>query len=325
MHEVQASTPTGTEIKQTVNVDAKESGSLRTMTFPFSQMTTPKPRMTTDSKATTAPRIVAEARPSSVGRMIAASVAVILLAALAVTAYFVLRGPRPTTALTDQTGPQPDRELADAQKQLADIQKQLADLQHKEQEMSEAEKERIEAEKKRLEAEKKKLESEQKAEQTRPEEPAKATSTETPLTQPPPTEAKETPAKETPSTSAADPNTCIAVYVTGPDGQPVPGVRIVCAEGGNISSPGSQSGLTNPGGRWSGCGLAPGSSVKVVVLGGRRPLEARSVTVSPGSNFVPIQLAMLPRREMQAEPGSEVGGESARPIRPGRRFPLRKP
>ncbi|HEY7545596.1 MAG TPA: protein kinase, partial [Blastocatellia bacterium] len=266
LHEVQATAPSGALLKRTVEVKQQESGSFRTMTFPFGH---------------TAPTKIDRDEPSRKGKMAAAAAAVILLLALAATAYFVIRGPR-TSALTDENKSQ--EELAATQRQLSEVQRQLEELQKKSQDASESEKEKVEAERKRLEAEKKKLEAQQKPAEEKPAEPEKPTSTDAAI---PPAPARQE------NQEAADSNTCLVVAVTGPDGQPAVGVRVVCEEkaGGSV-----HHGRTGPNGRWHQCGFTPGSSVRIVLFGGRNILGTEQRVIQRGPNLAFLRIDREPRR-----------------------------
>ncbi len=305
LHEVQATAPSGALVKQTVAVNKQDSGSFRTMTFsslPTAQ-SQPKPA-------------VIEGEPSRAGKKMAAAVAIILLLALATTAYFVIRGPR-TTALTDENKSQ--EELATTQKQLLELQRQLEELQKKA-EGGTAEKEEIEAERKRLEAEKKKLESQQKPGEEKTAAPEKPVSTESALTNPPapPTE----PARE--ENQAADSNTCLVIAVTRPDGQPAPGIRIVCDENTG-STPKVHHGHTGANGRWHQCGFTPGSSVRIALFGGRRILGTDQRVIQRGPNLAFLRVEGNPRKEAAIDPGAQSDDQPAPVIRPRRPLIRRRP
>lgn len=302
MHEVQASAPGGSLIKQTVAVNKQDSGSFRTMTFPFGH---------------TAPTQAKVSRNGSAGKKIAAAVAVILLLALAATAYFVIRGPQRASVPVDQNTSADSK----SEDEIANLRRQIEELQKKEQESSLAEKEKIESERKRLEAEKKKLESQQKPGEEKPAAPEKSAPTESALTNPPSTE----PAKQQSQEAAvADSNTCLVVAVTGPDGQPAAGVRIVCDENSGSLIP--HRGHTGANGRWHECGFTPGSSIRIVLFRGRAILGTEQRVIQRGPNLAFLRIDRDPRKEAAPDPGAQTGDQPAPagPVRPGRRPLLRR-
>jgi hypothetical protein len=311
-HELSANTPTGVEIKQTVNVTANDNQSPNSMTFPFSQMTVPKPAATEPTPAMEQKTVSLGSEPSPRGKAIAAAAAVLLLVALAAAAYVLMR--KPEQAMTSSNQAPAAEELAKTQSQLMEVQKQLAELKSKEQGLSDAEKERL----MRLEAEQKKLESQKGGGEKPAEELTKADTAEALAQVPAP---PQTPASQAPpdaqASGVSDPNTCVAVYVTGPDGRPAQGMRIVCAKSSGDGAPQISSGQTGPRGRWQGCGLVPGSPVKILVFSGRALLETRSLVLSAGQNYIEIQVASTPRKERVTEP-EEQASEPAPPGGPFR-------
>ncbi|MEW6210337.1 MAG: protein kinase [Acidobacteriota bacterium] len=300
LHEIQATAPSGALIKRTVAVGKQDSGSSRTMTFSSFQ------------SAPTQSKTASIAREAT-GKKIAAAVTVILLLALATTAYFVLRSPR-TTALTDQDKSQ--EELAATQRQLSEVQRQLEELQKKSESGSLDEKEKIEAERKRLEAEKKKLESAQKPEEEKTAAPEKTTATDAALTSAP---GSEPVAEENQPPPAADSNTCLLIAVTDPEGRPAVGVRIVCEETGSL--PKIHRGLTGANGRWHECGFTPGSTVRIILHGGRRLLATEQRVIQRGPNLAFITIRD-PRKIIA--PDEAQTDRPAPDPRPGRRPLLRR-
>ena len=272
-HEVRVTAPSGASAQSVVTVRPEDSGSLKTIALPVGE-----------AKTTVRAPLVIRPEASGTGKRLAVAATVILLLALVAAAFYVIRGPgrpaettpaqtqQPTTASEEaapatptnpgspETGvKKPDADSSKAQKgaEKAALEKKLAEAE------------------KKLADEKKAEKSATKAEPSAPAAvvPSHPAVPEPPKQQPPPVTN----------------NACVAVSVTGRDGQPVPQMRVAVQDADKSAI--VFNGRTNFNGRWQSCGLTAGQRIKVGVFGPRGALlGGKQAVLTSGQNSFEIQI-----------------------------------
>jgi outer membrane biosynthesis protein TonB len=305
IHELQVRTPTGETGKRLVTLTQEDTGSYKTLAMPFttgeSPLKTTGPQVAADTaKApvvipSTGPATVAMGSksapdPAATKKRVAMAVAAVLLLALVASAYFVLRKPNVNSAgdvVTNITTPNPaPTPPADNQPNQSAATTDAA--------KTDAEREAMDREKAQLEREKKALE---KKEQEIAEKNTQG-GQEKPQPAAPSPAQPATPTPPANSQGQAEAGTgCVGARILGPDGEPLQGVRVMFT-----GSTGVQMKRTGPNGMCNVCGLAVGSSVKIMALAGGPP-ETRDVTVRPGQSGTEIRL----NRPLRMGPGGRPG------------------
>jgi len=251
-YEIRATTPSGATATRAVSVTTQDTGALKTMTLPLTQATVTG---------------AAPSRPeqSRGGRQMAAAAVVILLLALAAAAYFVLRGPSraqtgpaqnmastgtaPAPSPDSSSAKQPDAETDN--QQASEDKKKAADARRQ------AEQEAAATEAHKKAAEKDKADKRD----TSSQKPAPPVAVQQPPVAAPPPAADTAP-------QPAGREGCVLVTVLDADGMPATRIKvglIDVSEGGGPSA--RFGGFTGPKGHWQHCGLTPGHSVRVAVMG----------------------------------------------------------
>jgi hypothetical protein len=274
-HEVRVTAPSGASAQSVVTVRPEDSGSLKTIALPVGE-----------AKTTVRAPLVIRPEASGTGKRLAVAATVILLLALVAAAYYVIRGPgRPADTTTAQT---PQQTAAAGEAALpaptnpglpeTGIKKAEADSSK-----AQNDAEKVALEKKLAEAEKKlageKKAAEKNATKAEPSAPAAPVPSHPAVPEPP----KQQPP---PVTN----NACVAVSVTGLDGQPAPQMRVAVMQDPDKSAT-VLNGRTNFNGRWQSCGLTAGQRIKVGVFGPRGALlGGKQAVLSSGQNSVEIQI-----------------------------------
>jgi serine/threonine protein kinase len=272
-HEIRATAPSGATATRVVSVTPQDSGSLKTLALPLSQATF-------DVAAAASPE-----QPRT-GKQLAATAVVILLLALAAAAYFVLRGPSripgDAAATAEVTTPTPPPASSSAEQPVTqpDGQKpanQDSNKTGQDRPQTEQNAAVVEANKKATETAGK---SETKEQTTQQPVTSVTTVTATPAIQPPGSVSQP---------AAPDRDGCVLLTVQDAEGALVPGAKVGLMD----ESTGRRlSGRTGPKGHWRQCGLTPGHSVRVAILGplGAVVTSQAAVVTSPGT-FVTLRLA----------------------------------
>jgi hypothetical protein len=276
-HEIRATTPSGATATRVVSVTTQDTGALKTMTLPLTQAT-----------VTGAALPASRPEQSRRGKQMAAAAVVILLLALAAAAYFVLRGPAraqidPASNLASTaTAPAPAQEPSSANQTGAQTDAQQASEDRKKAADARRQAEQDAA---AIEAQKKAAVAKDKADKkdTSPQQPAPAITTPQPPVPVPP------PATDTvPPPAAAGREECVLVTVLDADGEPATNVRVGLMD---ESDGGRFNGRTGPKGHWQKCGLTPGHSVRVAVLGPLGGLlNSQTAVVAAPRTFITIRL-----------------------------------
>jgi len=288
-YEIRAATPTGAVGRRLVTVTAQDAAGLMTVTLPLTQAT-----------VTGGALPAGWPEQSRRGKQLAAAVVVILLLALAAAAYFVLRGPdraqveSASNSAAAGTTPAPAQESSSATqpgsqtdtKPSSEDKKKAADARRQ-----------AELEAAAIEAQKKAAETREKADtkETSPQQPAPAVTTPPPAVPAPPPAANPAPEPER-SSSVPGRDGCVVVTVLDSDGEPATGAKVGLMD----QSDGSRfGGRTGPKGHWQQCGLTPGHSVHVAVLGPRGGLlNSQTAVVAAPRTFVTLRL----QRKMEDAP-----------------------
>ncbi len=295
VHEVQVSAPSGATRKEFVTVTDQDTGSLKTITLPI-------PR----AALTGATVQVIKREPTRTGQRVAMAVVLVLLAALVAASYYVIRGPTRMNAPVESSSVLPPTQAPEPAPSTPPEPDTKATIQ-----LPEEKKPKDSAE---LAAQKKAREASRSDEKVLPEKqaqnPAAAAAVGHPAVIPAP--ALPDPPVQTQEQPPAAEGACIAVALTGPNGQPGSGVRLTLAlESGN-----SYSGQTNDKGRWHRCGLTIGQRGKLIVFGpAGGGLTSRPVIVTSSRNWVQIQIES-PSTHVNTEP------DGGRVFRPRRRPPF---
>jgi hypothetical protein len=272
-HEVRVTAPSGASAQSLVTVRPEDSGSLKTIALPVGE-----------AKTTVRAPLVIRREASGTGKRLAVAATVILLLALVAAAFYVIRGPgRPAETPPAQT----PQQTAVAGEAPAPTNPSLPEtgIKKAEADSSKAQNdaEKVALEKKLAEAEKKlageKKAAEKSAAKVEPSVPAAVVPSHPAVPEPP---KQQSP----PVTN----NACVAVSVTGLDGQPAPQMRVAVMQDPDKSST-VLNGRTNFNGRWQSCGLTAGQRIKVGVFGPRGALlGGKQAVLTSGQNSFEIQI-----------------------------------
>jgi len=256
-------------------VTTQDTGALKMMSLPL-----------TEATVAGATLVAGTPEQSGRGKQMAAAAVVILLLALAAAAYFALRGPGRTqvepasistvagipppasdpSAATQPAGQTDNQQPGDDKKKAADARRQ-----------AEQEAAAIEAQKKATEAKG----NAEKKDSTSQQPITSVTATQPAAPAPPP-------AAETVPPPAAGREGCVLVTVVDADGLPATGARVGLMD---ESDGGRFTGRTGPKGHWLQCGLTPGHSVRVAVLGPLGGLlNSQTAVVAASRTFVTIRV-----------------------------------
>jgi hypothetical protein len=217
------------------------------------------------------------------GKQLAAAAVVVLLLALAAAAYFVLQRPdrnrEPVTAVSlAPAAPaalgQESSSAAQASKPPQNIedQKKAADEEGKKQDAA------------AIEAQKKAAETKDKTDKraTALQQPTAPAIVPAPLTPAPPVTANPLTGPSRGSTAPSH-DGCLIVTVVDANNEPVGGAKVMLEQTGS-------RGRTGPKGHWQECGLTPGQSIRVGVLGPRGALLGSQTAVVASRTFVTIRI-----------------------------------
>ena len=274
-HEIRATAPSGATATRVVSVTSEDTGSLKTMALPLSQ-------------ATLGVAAAPSPEQSRTGKQLAAAAVVIMLLALAAAAYFVLQGSSrtpgdsATTPTAEVTTPAPTLESSsvappmgqpDAQQPADENSKKTGEDRRQTEQNAAA----VEANKKVTETASK---SDKKDQTTQQPVTSVTPAPATPAIQPP---------GSVPQPTAPSRDGCVLLTVQDADGAPVPGARVGLMD---ESAGGRFTGRTGPKGHWRQCGLTPGHSVRVAILGplGGVVTSQAAVVTTPGT-FVTLRLS----------------------------------
>jgi hypothetical protein len=226
----------------------------------------------------------------------AAAAVVILLLALAAAAYFVLRGPsRGQTGpaqnmASTATAPAPSPDSSSAKQTDAQTDKQQAS--EDKQQTSEDKKKAADA-RRQAEQDAAAIEAQKKAAETKNKADKKDTSSQQPAphvaVQQPPVPAP--PAADT-APQPAGREGCVLVTVLDADGMPATGIKVGLIDESEGAGPSSRlGGFTGPKGHWQRCGLTPGHSVRVAVMGPLGGLlNSQTAIVAGPRTFITLHL-----------------------------------
>jgi len=260
-YEIRATTPSGATATEVVSVTTQDTGAFKTITLPLTQ-----------APVTGAALAASRPEQSRRGKQMAAAAVVILLLALAAAAYFVLRGP--SRAHTDpaqntaSSGPAPAPSPDSSSVKQPDAQTDNQQASEDKQQTSEDRKKAVDA-RRQAEQEAAATEAHKKA-----AEKDKADKRDTSSQKPAPPVAVQQPPVAAPPPAAdtapqpAGREGCVLVTVLDADGMPATRIKvglIDVSEGGGPSA--RFGGFTGPKGHWQHCGLTPGHSVRVAVMG----------------------------------------------------------
>lgn len=268
-HEIRATAPTGATATSVVSVTAQETGALKTMSLPLAQPTV--------ASTTPSARLAGESRR---GKQVAAAAVVILLLALAAAAYFVLQRPdrnrEPVTAVS--LAPASSAALGQESSSPAQASQRQQSIEDQKKVTDEEGQQRQEAAA---------IEPQKKAAETKGKTDKRSTSSEqpaAPLTIPAPT-IPAPPAMTEPSRGSTMPGRdgCLLVTVVDANNEPVGGARVMVEQTGS-------RGRTGPKGHWQECGLTPGQSIRVDVLGPRGGLLGSQTAVVSSRTFITIRI-----------------------------------
>jgi hypothetical protein len=287
VHEIQVTAPSGIGAKRMVTVTGQDAGSLNTIRMPMEP-----------ADVVTQPMSTVDREPSRPGKRLAAAAALVILLALVAAAYFVFRGPDRSRAQADVASAPTPQQVEGINSVVVDSERAVRDAQRAaedQQKSAEAER-KAAAEIESLQKELKAVEDEKKAAEKEARKLSSAAPTPAPAPQP-------DPPRQPPDQSDA----CVGVLVLSPSGEPLPRMRVAFFSGGNLSG-----GMTDSSGRWGRCGVTPGQTARVEVIGLRRGmLGMRQRVLGPGINDFVIKV----NREPQMGPSLEGQKNPAGPRR----------
>ena len=273
-HDIEVMSPSGAIRKERITVGINEVGATKTISLPFIVDRRPRPNnLTTYTSQTKAKKRAA------------LSAAVVLVLALSAAGYFIIRAPgRHAVATTspEQVSPDqgavPDLKMSAPPNENSSTQPEQTPAKDKNSNSRASSNQ----EEKPLKADSKNNEA--TATNSKPEEKPLV------VPQPPsrPTEQSAQQAEPEPGAREG----CVAVLVQDPGGQPIRRIRVVIVEGPGTSSSNVTEGRTGMNGRFHTCGLTPGKTLRVTVLGPAGGILGSKQSVVPkGRELIVIQAA----------------------------------